>query len=57
VFYETELPFGVEAIIGIDFLETQIVCIDFINRKLLFFPVPEENLLESEIAPATSAAL
>ena len=57
VFYKTQLPFGAEAIIGVDFLETQIICIDFINRKLLLCPVPEENSLDSEIAPTTSAAL
>lgn len=57
IFHETQLPFGFEAIIGVDFLETQIVCIDFINRKLLLCPVPEENSLDSEMAPATSAVL
>ena len=57
IFYEAQLPFGAEAIIGVDFLETQIVCIDFINRKLLLYPIPEEKSLDSEIVPATSPPL
>jgi hypothetical protein len=38
VFHETQLPFGVEAILGVDFLETQIVCIDLINHNLYLCP-------------------
>ncbi len=40
VFHETQLPFGVEAILGVDFFKTQIVCIDFINHKLHLYPSP-----------------
>jgi hypothetical protein len=42
VFYKTHLPFGVEAIVGIDFLETQIVCIDFINNTIHLYQIPED---------------
>ncbi|GEM_PF-4053985 len=56
-FYETQLPFGAEAIIGIDFLETQIVCIDFISRKLFLCPAPEDNSPDSEIPQTGSSAL
>lgn len=48
VFYETQLPFGVKAILGVDFLKTQIVCIDFINHKLHLCPIPEDNSLHSQ---------
>jgi hypothetical protein len=41
IFHETQLPFGTEAILGIDFLETQTICIDFINRKLFLCPALE----------------
>lgn len=40
VFHKTQLPFGAEAILGVDFLETQIVCIDLINNKLHLCPFP-----------------
>ena len=50
-FYETQLPFGVEAIIGVDFLETQIVCIDFINRALLLCPAAEDDSSDSHATP------
>ena len=43
VFHETQLPFGTEAIVGVSFLKTQIVCIDFVNNKLYLFPIPEED--------------
>ena len=46
VFYKTPLPFGVEAIIGVDFLETQIICIDLVNNTLHLCPVPEEDSLD-----------
>lgn len=38
VFHETQLPFEIEAILGVDFFKTQIVCIDFINQKLHLYP-------------------
>ena len=57
IFYETQLPFGVEAIIGVDFLETQIVCIDFINRKLLLCPVPKDNSSDPHATLPTSPPL
>ncbi len=43
VFHETQLPFGAEAIIGVDFLQTQMVCIDFVNNKLLLRPISEND--------------
>ncbi len=57
IFYETQLPFGVEAIIGVDFLETQIVCIDFINRKLLLCPVPKDDSSDPHATLPTSPPL
>jgi predicted aspartyl protease len=46
VFHETRLPFGAQAIIGVDFLETQIVCIDLINNKLYLYPVSKDLPLD-----------
>ena len=40
-FYKTQLPFGIEAILGVDFLETQIICIDLVNDTVHLYPVPE----------------
>lgn len=57
VFHETQLPFGIEAIVGVDFLKTQIVCIDFINHKLHLCPIPEDNSLDSLATLVTSSAL
>lgn len=34
VFHQMQLLFGFEAILGVDFLETHIVCIDLINKKI-----------------------
>ena len=47
VFYKTHLPFGIEAILGVDFLETQIVCIDLVHHKLYLLPNPEEGFSDS----------
>jgi hypothetical protein len=55
--HKMQLPFGTEAIVGIDFLETQIVCIDFINRKLLLYPAPEEDSLGLQETPSSSAPI
>jgi hypothetical protein len=46
-FHEAHLPILIdaEAILGVNFLETQIVCIDFIHNKLFLCPVPEEDSL------------
>jgi hypothetical protein len=42
-FYKTQLPFGIEAILGVDFLETQVICIDLVNDMLYLHPVPEDT--------------
>jgi hypothetical protein len=42
-FYKTQLPFGIEAILGVDFLETQIICIDLVNDTVHLYPVPDDN--------------
>jgi hypothetical protein len=42
-FYKTQLPFGIEAILGVDFLETQIICIDLVNDTLHLYPVPDDD--------------
>lgn len=57
VFYETQLPFGIEAIVGVDFLKTQIVCIDFVNHQLHLCPVTEDNSVDSLATLVTSSAL
>lgn len=49
IFYETQLPFETEAILGVDFLETQIICIDFINHKLYLSPIPVHDSLNSDL--------
>lgn len=56
-FYETQLPFGIEALVGVDFLKTQIVCIDLVNRKLHLCPVAKENSLDSLTTLVTSSDL
>ncbi|MBS0607208.1 MAG: hypothetical protein JSR57_09675 [Verrucomicrobia bacterium] len=56
VFHETQLPFAIEAIVGVDFLKTQIVCIDFINHKLHLCPVAKNNSLDSLATLITSSA-
>lgn len=47
-FHEAYLPIPIdaEAILGVDFLETQIVCIDLIHNKLFLCPAPEEESLD-----------
>ncbi len=57
IFHETQLPFGVEAIVGVDFLKTQIVCIDFVNHQLHLCPVTEDNSVDSLATLVTSSAL
>lgn len=48
VFHETQLPFGTEAIVGVSFLKTQIVCIDLVNNKLYLFPISKDRFLDSQ---------
>jgi hypothetical protein len=43
IFHEAQLPFGIEAVVGVDFLETQIVCIDLVDKKLYLFPVSKDQ--------------
>ncbi len=47
-FYKTRLPFGAEAILGVDFLETQMICIDLINNTLHLSPIAEDDSLVSQ---------
>ena len=43
VFRKAQIPFGSEAILGIDFLETQVICIDLVNNKLLLCPTSKSD--------------
>lgn len=36
VFHPTQLPFGAEAVLGVDFLKTQIICLDLVHNRLYF---------------------
>ncbi|MGC1879219.1 MAG: hypothetical protein WA347_03185 [Rhabdochlamydiaceae bacterium] len=48
IFHKTQLPFGAQAIVGVDFLETQVICIDLVNNKLYLNPISEDHSLDSQ---------
>ncbi len=52
-FREAELPRTIDAIAGMEFLESQVVFIDFLNEKIYFYPQPEVQQTLSPLESVT----
>ena len=47
-------PMAIDAIIGMEFIESTLIYVDFANHKLYFYEIPEEEILDGKTQVSSS---